>query len=415
MAQENGTTKKIKLLLSRLNLKEKTLLSIILMNHGQIPETKLKRIYMEKNTFWDLQSAKTILLGCGFLKIGEDKESGDSVYTISKNLHDILLQVLSLNIAYENETKDFVPEIQTCCEEYSILWFLAQMDYGTDFKATTWKKGKSPRMSLQKAQDISGMNEEDARFVINLITDLSNGKFFKKNGIKKWSDALRSPHDIIKEIYNVVYYELRENGSLGREDVGKDNIDFLMDELELLEIGKWYPFKTFINNSKNTLFSANQPFRWIHFEEDAVWKILDRELRLTGMVQTTKSQDDSKFISPTAMGMYCMGGISEEEFQSLFNIRRGSLLVHPNFEVTLVSKEVHPRILLELCMFSSPVKLDTMSVFKISRESVLKGMDFGLLPEKMLALLNESTKGEVPQNVEYSILDWSELSEEKSL
>lgn len=389
-----------------MNEKEKTFLSIILMNHGQIPETKFKRIYMEKNKFWDLQSIRSKLAELGLLAV-EVNESGDSTYSIPKRYHVVLYPALSFRTDYKSKAMEFFPEIQTCCEEYSILWHLFQIDSETGLRVISTKKGKGPRISLQRVQDLLGTDEWDSRFILDLTTILSKGKFFKKNGIKKWSDVQKNPNTLIKQIYKIIYYDLRENGILGREDVGKDNIDFLIDELEGLEVGRWYPLKIFINNLKDTLFSANQPFRWIHFEKEVIWKILNRELRLLGLLQTAKSSEGLRYFSSTPLGAFCLNGISEEEFQRLLDVRKGSLLVHPNFEVTLVSKELHPGILLTLGMFAYPVKLDTMSVFRLSRESVQKGMNFGLRPENMLALLKENTKGEVPQNVEYSILDWS--------
>ena len=35
--------------------KERALISLILMNGGKISETKLKRIYLEKFTYWEMQ------------------------------------------------------------------------------------------------------------------------------------------------------------------------------------------------------------------------------------------------------------------------------------------------------------------------------------------------------------------------
>jgi hypothetical protein len=185
-------------------------------------------------------------------------------------------------------------------------------------------------------------------------------------------------------------------------------MDFLLDEIAALSTGTWYPLSTFVSASKSTLFSANQPFRWIHFDEDSVWRIIHQDLEELGMVLTAKDNYGTRFFSPTPLGAFCLEGISEGEFVEAMNLRDKKFMVHPNFEVTMISKELNPRVLLELSMFATPIKLDTMSVFKISRESVSEGVGRGITREEMLEFISQHSKGEIPQNVEYSILDWGD-------
>jgi hypothetical protein len=204
----------------------------------------------------------------------------------------------------------------------------------------------------------------------------------------------------------MVYYDLRDSTKLGREDVGLDNVDFLIDELSSLPVGDWFSLDVFVDNTKNTLFSANQPNRWIHFNEAVIWNILNNEFKLVEVVKTAEDNRKKRYFSPTILGGFCFDVISEDEFRRLLSLRKGKLLVHPNFEVTLVSKELNPKVILELLMFSSIVKVDTMSVFKISRESIDVGKKRGISTSRMVEFLRENSKEGLPQNVEYSILDW---------
>jgi hypothetical protein len=183
-------------------------------------------------------------------------------------------------------------------------------------------------------------------------------------------------------------------------------VDFLIDELSSLSVGDWFSLDVFVDNAKNTLFSANQPNRWIHFDEDVNWNILNNEFRLVEVVKTAEDNRKKRYFSPTILGSFCFDVISEDEFRRLLSLRKGKLLVHPNFEVTLVSKELNPKVILELLMFSSIVKVDTMSVFKISRESIDIGIKRGISTSRMVEFLRENSKEGLPQNVEYSILDW---------
>ena len=65
-----------------------------------------------------------------------------------------------------------------------------------------------------------------------------------------------------------------------------------------------------------------------------------------------------------------------------------------------------PSVLLNVAMFTEPVNLDTATVLRITKGSVVEGMNLGLETGEMIALLKNNSRGEIPQNVEYSITDW---------
>ncbi len=397
--------KRINSRINKLNEKEKTLLAIIQMNQGEIPAPRLKRIYLEKNALWDLENAKSRLAEMGILGRMENEGSTQSKYYINEDFRE---KVASMFVIPGSEsTYDFEPVLgyKTCCSEYSVLWYLIQVDNQTNLKAFGRRKGKNTLRSVQRIQDSLQMNEGDARYVLKVFNDLMNAKILKKNSIKRWADILRSPHELIKKIYKMEYYELRDGDLLGREEFGKDNIDFLLEEIESMDSGSWTSLDDFISNARGTLFSANQPFRWIHFENDALWRILNRELRILGLLNTYENNGE-KYFSLTDLGSYCLKKISLNEFQENLNQRKGKFIVHSNFEITLISRELHPKVLLELSMFSDPVILDTMSVFKMSRDSIERGTRFGLSRDGIVGFLNEHNKTELPQNVEYSVVDW---------
>jgi hypothetical protein len=391
--------------IKKINDKEKTLLALILMNHGEIPSTRLKRIFLEKNTFWDLETSKANLTDLGLLRTKEDTDSSQSIYFITKDHRGQLKDLISVSETGLSAYYEPHVDNRTCCEEYSFFWYLMQVDLQTNPSAFGERTIKTSGRSLSKVQGILQLDEKDTRYIIKVLNGLLSAKLFKKNVINKWVDILKTPHELFKKIYTMEYYDLRESGVLGREEVGKDNIDFLLEELEALKVGRWYPLDDFISSAKRTLFAANQPFRWIHFEERSIWRILDREFRILGLVRTSEN-NGSRYFSLTHLGAYCLEKISDEEFQDIIGRRKGKFIVHPNFEITLISREHHPRVLLELSMFTDSVVMDTMSVFKMSRESIQRGMRYGLTQDRMVGFLNEHNRTEIPQNVEYSVLDW---------
>jgi hypothetical protein len=359
--------------INRLNEKEKTLLAIIQMNHGEIPATRLKRIYLEKNTLWDLENAKSHLTEMGFLGRRDNDGTTQSKYHIVEDVRERVASIFSHQDSESAIDLEPVLGYDTCCSEYTLLWYLIQVDRLTNLNAFGRRKGKNSGRSIQRLQDNLQMNEGEARYIIKVFNGLLNAKILKKSSIRKWADILESPHELLKKVYTMEYYELRDGNSLGREDFGKDNIDFLLEEIEVMDVGSWTSLNAFTTNSRSTLFSANQPFRWIHFESEALWSILK---------------------------------ISKKEFRDSLQKRKGRFIVHSNFEITLISREFHPKVLLELSMFSDPVILDTMSVFKMSKDSIIRGMGFGLSRDRIIGFLDEHNRTDIPQNVEYSVVDW---------
>ncbi len=406
MARGKKSSKKKDRFISSLDDKEESLLSIILMNRGIISETKLKRIYLEKYTFWELQATEKQLLEKGLLLKKTEVKTNTLDYMIPHEFVGPLLKTFSSKGLRPDKKKlEDVPKIPY--GEYSILRYLWQTDAiirGNLFGPKP--SGGNLGLSVRKVEEALGIDWENAIYLVDLLKGLSEFTFLRENEYKKWGKVLDNPYTFVKETFKISYDMMREGNELGRDDFGKDNVDFFFDELRALKTGQWYVFGDFISNARTTLFSANQPFRWIHFDEERVWLMLDSKLKMLGVVETFQEGNRDRYLRLTALGGYCLGEIPEGKFLKKMAVRRGKLLVHPNFEVTLVARELNPKILLELAMISEPIKLDTMSVFRISRESVRKGKQLGLTTTEMIEFLKENSKGEVPQNVEYSVGDW---------
>jgi hypothetical protein len=386
--------------------KEIVLLSIITMNGGILSEIQLKRIYMEKFTLWELQATEKMLSAKGLLVKNIEAKNGSTDYVIPNELIDSLHRAFSVKGIKPHRKKTWGSP-QTPFGEYSILRSIWRTDtiLGVNLMGSPRPQMVS-NSSVKKVEEALEVDWEKATHLVDLLKHLSESQFIRENGYKNWRDVLNDPCTFVKEVYSISYDMIREGGELGPEDVGKDNIDFLFEELSDLKFGHWYLLEDFVSNTRATLFSANQPFRWIHFDIERIWFILDSKLKILGVTETLKDGDGNRYIMLTALGAYCLGEIPEAKFLKKMAARRGKLLVHPNFEVTLVARETNPKKLLELAMFTEPVKLDTMSVFRITRDSVKQGKRLGLTTSEMIEFLRENSKGKIPQNVEYSIGDW---------
>ncbi len=408
MAISSRNQKQIDSVISHLEDREKAFLSIILMNGNRIPSIKFKRVFLDKYTFWGLQRTEKKLIGKGLIiKNDGKKEHEEPGYEVPGEIADVIIESLSSLPYQSKEIEHLSPNILAPCMEYSILWYLWRIDSELKLGLLGSKRGrKISRIQHKKVEEILEMGKKDSQFLISIIKEFPTIKSVSRGKYKNWSDILDSPSLLIKNIFKLAYDQLREENELGREDLGKDNVEFFFDELLTVEPGVWHPLDTFVSNAQNTLFSCNQPFRWIHFNSESSWNIMNHDLRILGIVETTVDDNGQRFLRITNLGTYCLERINEEELESEMESREGKVMVHPNFEVTLVAHEIQPRILLELAMFSTPTKLDTMSVFGITKETVREGIKLGLSPSEMISFLKENCKGEIPQNVEYSIDDW---------
>ncbi|UCE74936.1 MAG: helicase-associated domain-containing protein [Methanomassiliicoccales archaeon] len=409
MVRRNKSSKKLDGVVSTLEDKERAFLSIILMNKGRVTGPRFKRIYLEKYTLWEMQKTEKKLMDMGLLLKEEGLKSGEALeFTIPRKYISILSKSFSSKAPINPRKEQMDPISMAPCGEYSILWYLWQMDVNWDYRKLYPKQDQGVRSASKKrVEELLMMEDDGIRFIKDTLEVLSSNIHIKGEGYKKWKDVLAHPHRMAKEIFKFTFDDLREEGGLGMGEVGKDNIDFFFEELAALKIEKWYSLESFVTNAKRTLFTAGQPFRWIHFDAEGLWRIINSKLKLLGIVEIAENQDKEKFLALTKLGNYCLGGLSEKKFIKMMSLRRGKFMVHPNFEVTVVSKEINPKVLLKLAMFSEPTKLDTVSVFRITRESVKGGICLGLIADEMLSFLEENCKGTVPQNVDYSIKDWA--------
>ncbi|MNP07768.1 hypothetical protein D3C76_998110 [compost metagenome] len=106
---------------------------------------------------------------------------------------------------------------------------------------------------------------------------------------------------------------------------------------------------------------------------------------------------------------------SKVEVSSAF---QGMIFVQPDFEI-LVPPDVSFLFRWELEAFCENVTVDTMSVYRLTRNSVALGAEWGRSPQAILELLQKHSSG-VPDNVKLALEQWGKemgrtLMEEKLL
>lgn len=82
-----------------------------------------------------------------------------------------------------------------------------------------------------------------------------------------------------------------------------------------------------------------------------------------------------------------------------------SLVIQPSFELLLLAPDMPT--LYSILPFAQVNQIERVSRLTLTRNSLLRGMYSGLTVEQMLRTLGEHSQKEVPQNVEYTIRDWT--------
>jgi len=80
--------------------------------------------------------------------------------------------------------------------------------------------------------------------------------------------------------------------------------------------------------------------------------------------------------------------------------------VQPNFEA-IVGPELHPRLRFKIELLADRTKRDTVLTYSISQKGIARAREQGMTTEQILRFFHEHSRTPVPQNVGFSIEEWS--------
>ncbi|MGZ3622442.1 MAG: helicase-associated domain-containing protein [Ktedonobacteraceae bacterium] len=83
----------------------------------------------------------------------------------------------------------------------------------------------------------------------------------------------------------------------------------------------------------------------------------------------------------------------------------GRLIVQPNFEVIALAP-VSEALLLHLDSFAERLRLEHIAQYRLTKASVTNAIQSGLQAETIQQILEQAAGGPIPQNVQYSLLEW---------
>src|SRR6266702_1566815 len=94
--------------------------------------------------------------------------------------------------------------------------------------------------------------------------------------------------------------------------------------------------------------------------------------------------------------------------ETLLNIQEpswGRLVVQPNFELIALAP-VSEALLLNLDRFAERIRLEHIAQYRLTKASVTRSIQAGLRAETIQQILEQAAGGPIPQNVQYSLVEW---------
>lgn len=88
-----------------------------------------------------------------------------------------------------------------------------------------------------------------------------------------------------------------------------------------------------------------------------------------------------------------------------------SLVVQPNFDVVVLDAVANLTLLAQLDDFAERVTFDRAATYRLTRESIVRGLGREHTGQSIVALLEDASRAPLPQNVRYSIEEWQRAFE----
>ncbi len=103
----------------------------------------------------------------------------------------------------------------------------------------------------------------------------------------------------------------------------------------------------------------------------------------------------------------------EPSYNSVVPANGRSLIVQPSFELLLLQPDL-PTVY-SLLPFAQVNQIGIVSRLTLTRNSVLRGLEAGRNIEQIIKILEEHSQKELPQNVLYTLRDWTKLYKEVTI
>ncbi len=135
--------------------------------------------------------------------------------------------------------------------------------------------------------------------------------------------------------------------------------------------------------------------------------IQQEELKFTFFVKTLEAEDIAVVSreDPDKISLATDYIVMNEPHCSLLNnvsfadrFVEDKFIVEPNYEI-IVEPYLKPETLFKLALMTEPVTIQTISIFKITKESIYRSFAYGITKDDILNFLGKHSKHEVPDNI----------------
>lgn len=415
IAMENENI--IESVFNSLSLKEKEFLGILLMAGGVKKQQDAQNIFIEKYSFWTFEEViKTLETD---LLVLEGVEGIIKTYVVNPNLREKLINIFKKvpeDISFDNlhirKDKNLL-----ISDLIIFLSFIAK----EELKLTA-KKEISKKDQERFIEKLHIKNEARSQFIESLALDfglikISGDQYILTDKINEILPI--TDEDLIRLFFKYIFFGLESIEGFKRKEifisrVNELNIRIVLDAIKKVEVGENIFIKSFIKKLQNKLFDEKDENRWIYFDDKFFEKVISDYLLWLGIVDGGFIEGKMISFSLTEFGKELLTSERKASKEPTIYLDKSCgvkpkkiLFMTPNFEISVLSEEIDKIALFDLNRFADIQKADMVSLYQITSETIMKGIESGFSLDKIIYFLKKYSSNDIPQNVIYQLRDWA--------
>lgn len=415
VAMENENI--IESVFNSLSLKEKEFLGILLMAGGVKKQQDAQNFFIEKYSFWTFEEViKTLETD---LLVLEGVDGLIKTYVVNPNLREKLINIFKKvpeEISFDNlqirKDKNLL-----ISDLIIFLSFIAK----EELKLTA-KKEISKKDQERFIEKLHIKNESRSQFIESLALDfglikISGDQYILTDKINEILPI--TDEDLIRLFFKYIFFGLESIEGFKRKEifisrVNELNIRIILDAIKKVEVGKNIYIKSFIKRLQNMLFDEKDENRWIYFDDKFFEKVISDYLLWLGIVDGGFIEGKMISFSLTEFGRELLTSERKASKEPTIYFDKSSkvkqkkiLFMTPNFEISVLSEEIDKIALFDLNRFADIQKADMVSLYQITSETIMKGIESGFSLDKIINFLKKYSSNDIPQNVIYQLRDWA--------
>ncbi len=412
---ENGSN--IESVFNSLSLREKEFLGVLLMAGGTKKQQDAQNIFIEKYSFWTFEEViKTLEIN---LLVLEGMDGIIKTYVVNPLLKEKLIDIFK-KIPEETNTDNLVSRKDKNLLISDLIIFLAFV--AKEELKLTAKKEISKKDEERVIEKLHIKNESRFQFIESLALDfglikISGDQYILTDKINEILPI--TDEDLIRLFFKYIFFGLESIEGFKRKEVfisrvNELNIRIILDSIKNVEVGKNIFIKPFIKQLQNNLFDEKDENRWIYFDDKLFEKVISDYLLWLGVVDGGFKDEKMVSFSLTEFGKILLTSEKKSSKEPTIYLDKGKrpepkkiLFMTPNFEISVLSEEIDKMALFDLNRFADIEKADVVSLYKITSETIMKGIESEFSLDKIIQFLKKYSSNDIPQNVIYQLRDWA--------